>query len=370
MWLLTRRVIALAELIGLPRAAMALATHQESLLATPGVQGASPSLVESWKQKVDVWDSICAIDRIASVMWSLPLATSNYALPKQPVVDSHGQVNARSYLFHLTDIASRILELENMYSSGRPIMELFNAVIGTDQELRSLSALPPKTWRKIHWESLSIDAILQYWHQYFTIRTHLQLALKYEEGQDFAFNFFACLEACQELARRYLSQRLLLPVGFFANRVIDLQVFTATVFLLLASYRTARGSSTFLQAVDIGVITGLVDQVVQMMEIAADRAGGDFARQAASACRSLHVLLEQPQTSSAQNITLNLALVGRIHVSRKSSPPTSQVLDERATDLDLMDSLSYSMEIPETYLSLTDEVGSEWLTWTGWDENG
>jgi hypothetical protein len=341
IWLLTRRVIA---------------------LATPGIQGASPSLVESWKQKADVWDSICAIDRIASVMWSLPLATANYALPKRPVVDSHGQVNAQSYLFHLTDIASRILELDNIYSSGRPIMELFHAVIGTDQELRYLSTLPPKTWRKNHWESLSIDAILQYWHEYFTIRTHLQLALKYEEGQDFAFNFFTCLEACQELARRYLSHRLLLPAGFFANRVIDLQVFTATVFLLLASYRTTRGSSTFLQAVNIGAITGLVDQVVQMMEVAADRAGGDFARQAASACRSLHVLLQQPQTSSAQNITLDLALVGRIHISRKSLPPTSQVFDEGATDLDLMDSVSYSMEIPETYSLLTDEIGDGWLT--------
>lgn len=364
IWLLTRRVIALAELAGLPRAAMALAAHQELNLATPAVQGASPSLVDSWKQKADVWDSICAIDRIASVMWSLPLGTSNYALPERPVVDYHGQVNAQSYLFHLTRIASRIPELDNLCSSGRPIMELFNAVIGTDQELRSLNTLPPKAWRNTHRESLTIDAILQYWHQYFTIRTHLQLALRYEEGQDFAFNFCACLEACQELARRYLAQRLLPPEGFFANRVIDLQVFTATVFLLLASYRTMRASSTFLQAIDIGVTTHLVDQVVNTMEIAAARAGGNFAGQAASACRSLRFLLQQPQTSSTQNITLNLALVGKIHVSRKPLPLTSQVLNERPTDLDFINSLSYSMEIPETCPLLADEIGVEWLTWT------
>ncbi|KAI9728850.1 MAG: hypothetical protein M1834_007237 [Cirrosporium novae-zelandiae] len=404
MWLLTRRVIALAELIGLPRVSMAMAPHQESLAGTSrGAQAeASPSLAGLCRQKAEVWEYICAVDRIISMMWSLPLGTVNYPLPKRPIVDSQGQVNPQSYLYNLADIASRILELDNIYSSGRPLMELFNAVIGTDQELRSLASLTPKSWWKIHSPELSIDALLQYWHQYLTVRTHLQLALKYDEGQEFAFNFITCLDACQELARRYVSMRPILPAGFFANQVIDLQAFTAIVFLLLASFRTTRSSGTFLQAVDVNVTTGLVDQVVRMMGFAADWAGGDFAHQAVDAIRSLSSLLQQPQTLESQEITLNLALVGRIHVSRKiyaakAAPkqpyPTSsqqpqglwqtttssdgsasatQAMPFRSSDLDLMDSLSYSMEIPENYPFLTDETfGTEqWLTWTGRDGNG
>ncbi len=336
------------------------------------------------------------------MMWSLPLATLNYPLPKLPVVGSQGQVNPQSYLYNLADIASRVLELDNIYSSDRPLTELFNAVVGTDQELRSLASLTPKSWHKIHWPELSIDALLQYWHQYLTVRTHLQLALKHDEGQQFAFNFITCLEACQELSRRYVSMRPVLPAGFFANRVFDLQAFTATVFLLLASYRTTHGSRTFPQAIDVNVTTGLVGQVVSMMGFAADRAGGDFAHQAADAIRSLSSLLQQPQTSELQKITLSLPLIGRIHVSRKShaaktvpkqphptptqqpqglwqtttsvdgSTPAAQAVAFRSSDPHLMDSLSYSMEIPEIYPFLTDETfeTEQWLTWTGWDNNG
>lgn len=401
IWLLSRRVIALAEMMGLPRASMALASHQESLAGTSGGAqiGASPSLVGWWRQKAAVWESICAVDRMTSMMWSLPLATVDYPLPKRPIVDSQGQVNPQFYLYGLADIASRVIELDNIFSSGRPLSELFNAVIGTDRELRSLASLTPQSWQRTHWPQLSIDALLQYWRQYLTVRTHLQLALNYKESEQYTYNFITCLDACQELARRYVSMRPILPAGFFANRVIDLQAFTATVFLLLASYRAASDSGTLPQAVNVNVTIGVVDQAVRMMEFAANRVGGDFAHQAADAVRSLSSLLQQPQSSRSQKVTLSLPLVGRIHVSRKphvasfipeqpyptpsqqpqgswqtatsnnESHPAAQAMSLGFSDLNSMDSLTYSMEIPESYPFLTDETsGSEqWFTCIGWD---
>ena len=112
------------------------------------------------------------------------------------------------------------------------------------------------------------------------VRTHLQLALKYKESIP---NFSTCFDACQELARRYVSIRPILPAGFFSDRVIDLQAFTATVFLLLTSYRTTSSSGISPQAVDDNVTTGVVDQAVRMMGFAADQIRGDFAHQAADA---------------------------------------------------------------------------------------
>ena len=372
------------------------ASEQEALINKPHVTqtALSPSPVGRWRQKAEVWESILGIDRVLSMMWSLPLATANYVLPKRPIVDSNGQVNPQAYLYNMADIARSVLELDNIYSSGNPTMDLFNAAISTDQELRSLASSAPLGWLKIHWPELCIDALLQYWHQYLTVRTHLQLALKYDEGQQFAFNFIACLEACQQLARRYVSMRPTLPAGFFANQVLDLQVVTASAFLLLASYRNTHGSGTLPQSINGSVTTSLVDQVVQMMVLAANRAGGDFARQGAEAIRSLGILLQQPQTSKSQSAILSLPLIGRIHVSRKAcatktkpgktfpdpsqqqqgrwqdmssggSVPSTQAMPFQSSGLDPMDSISYSMETPEMYPFLTDETfeTEQWLTW-------
>ena len=334
------------------------------------------------------------------MMWSLPLATVDHPLPKRPIVDSQGQVNPQSYLYGLADIASRVIELDNIYSSGRPLSELFNAVICTDRELRSLASLTPQSWQNSHSPQLSIDALLQYWHQYLMVRTHLQLALNYKESQQFTSNFITCLDACQELARRYVSMRPILPAGFFANRVIDLQAFTATIFLLLASYHTTPDPGTLPQAFDVNDTRGVVDQAVRMMGFAANRVGGDFAHQAADAVRSLSSLLQQPQSSKSQKITLSLPLVGRIHVSRKShaasfvpeqpcpsqqpqgswqtttssdtSHLTAPAMSFGPPDLNVLDSLTCLMEIPESYPFLTDETsGSEqWLTCIEWDGKG
>lgn len=338
------------------------------------------------------------------MMWSLPLATINYPLPKRPILDTQGGVNPRSYQYNLVDIASRVLELDNIYSSGRPLMELLDAVIATDRELRSLASLAPQDWWRIHWPQLSIEALLQFWHQYLTVRAHLQLALKHDDGQQFSFNFITCFDACQELARRYIALRPILPAGFFANWVIDLQTFTATIFLLLASYRTSPGSIMLPQAIDVNVTMAVVDQALQTMEFAAGRVGGDCARQAADAVRSLRSLLKPSRSSESQKIDLNLPLVGRIHVSRKyqattlvpppsyTAPiqqpqpqgpwpaemstdgltPTGQAISFGSSDLNTLDSLEYLMEIPEDYSFLTDETfGTEqWFTSVGTESNG
>jgi hypothetical protein len=190
--------------------------------------------------------------------------------------------------------------------------------------------------------------------------------------------------------------RSILPAGFFANRVVDLQAFTAAVFLLLAGYRSTRASSTFLQAVDVNVTSSLVDQVARLMGVIATRTGGDFACQASEAIRALSTLLTQPQTSEMQEIILSLPLGGRIHVSRKSytaktiskhsysaaahvegiwpthdggPAPNVQELPLRSSDENMIGSLSYSMEIPESYPFFTDEAfgAEQWLSWTGWN---
>ena len=140
--------------------------------------------------------------------------------------------------------------------------------------------------------------MLQYWQKYFTVRTHFQLALiHYGQDQQFACNFVACLEACQDLSRRYVSLRPVAPPGFFANWVIGMQGFTGAVFLQLASYRIKHGfgSELSLHGFDADMVADLVDSCT-------DVAGQNFAQQAANLVRSLDSLLRRPSVTETQRI--------------------------------------------------------------------
>jgi hypothetical protein len=331
---------------------------------------------------------------------SLPLATANHPLPKRPLLDPSGKVNTQAYLYSLADIASRVLELDGMKAARKPLSELFNAVMQTDHELRSLASFPGKNWWNITPSTdFPIDIVLQYWHMYFAVRTHLQLALTYDEqNEQFAFNFITCLDACQELSRRYLTLRPAAPTGFFANWIIDMQAFTSAVFLQLASYRITHksGPGRFSHGFDVDIVADLVGQVAKTMDLCTGRVGDNFAQQAAGVIRSLGSLLERPRVPESQRISLSLPLIGTIHISRKpyskadlsrgqSMPPLMVIhtqpqssrdeasfLDASAAiasqsnpytpdAMESMDSFSYLMEFPETYPFLADNNLSGWM---------
>lgn len=402
MWLLSRRIIALAEMVGLPRASMALASYHEWLagLSNRDYSDISPAVLEDWKQKAEVWESACAVDRMSAMMWSLPLATINYPLSRRPIIDQRGHVNPQSYLYSLADVASRVHELDNIYTSGRPLTDLLEAVMVADHELRSLAGRTPPNWMNLNWSGVLIDTLLQYWHHYLTVRTHLQLALKCDENQRFAFSHATCLEACLQLTRRYISIRPSLPAGFFANRVIDLQVFTAIIFLLLVSWRASTGSDTSPQPTDAATMSSAVEHATGMLEFAAGRVGGDFARQAVEAVLSLRSLLRQPRSFENQKMTMSLPLIGKIHVSRQSqgndsnphhpnlsnmpaqgsgqpamnhygSNPAALAMSGEPPGLVGAESFSYSMEIPENNPLLTDEAlaNEQWFTYMPVENN-
>ena len=323
IWLLSRRIIALAELVGLPRASNLTASNQitgpDDMTDRSGVDSNLLS------KKAAIWESICTVDRMTSMMWSLPLGTAGHVLPKRPLVDQTGQVNPTAYLYTLANSATRILELDNIYFSGRPLSELADAVTGVDHELRLLVDSSPAGWQQSDDPPLSIESLIKYWHQYFLLRTHLQLALSHRSDQPFPFSFQTCLEACTQVVRRYVLIRPVLPGGFFATRVIDLQAFTATVFLLLAGHRYFSQYEGLTPAtVDVDAVLKAVDQVtVVMRAAAAARVGGHLTRQAADAVQSLSALLRQREGSQqAQEIVLSVPLVGKIRVSRRTNNST------------------------------------------------
>lgn len=390
-WLTLRRVIAVAELIGLPRAAATLQRNSESQSHSGHEQcGAycedAPS---EQREKAQVWESICAIDRVMSMMWSLPIATASFPLPVRPIIDSQGQVVLQAFLHRLANIASKVLDLDGVYTQDRPVSDLLSMVMSMDEELQAVANTPAREWWMEAPSMLTPAALFQYWHSYLIIRTHLRLALAYDHDQRFLYNFMSCLGACQVQCKRYITLRPLLPKGFFAHSIVDLQALSAIVFLLLAANKSAAGPSAVASwhIMDAQQSRSLVDEAVQTMEQASARTGSQSALHGVEAIKGLRSLLEQPTSGEPQKVSLLLPLIGRIHVSRKSagsgqprypeqspSDPIRQPFGEYPVDTtgpnylshEWLNTLSCSMDIPEDFSFLSDPTFSteQWLSWS------
>ncbi|KAF2216615.1 hypothetical protein CERZMDRAFT_93908 [Cercospora zeae-maydis SCOH1-5] len=319
LWLTLRRVVALAELSGLPRAwynsqkehARRYADANPPLLGTPS--------------KEALWETICATDRLASMMFNLPAATSTHKFPPRPLIDANGMVRVQRFLFQLAGISMHVTELDEKYMRGHSVEELYERVLAADKELRGLKSLTPVSWWQESAEYLSASLLVQYWHCYFTARLHLHTAMAQDEHDQYSYSRMQCLEACHALARRYSHVRRALPAGFFLCRIVDMQVFTAAVYLLLSSFDCSP-----LQRHDDQSRLQSVEQIVTTMEFVSGQAGSDFALDAANALKGLISHLSEPLNVSAQGLTLRVPLLGSIHVGRRTGGSSVTSLEQHA----------------------------------------
>ncbi|KAK0255712.1 hypothetical protein LTS09_009382 [Friedmanniomyces endolithicus] len=321
VWISLRRIITLAELIGLPGA-----LHQLKAFDTKPGTNVSVCQRERTEQAAELWVSICTVDRLAAMMFNLPLGTVGHVyVLQEPTVN--GQLDTQLYLSRLADVACGVQSMDNLHATGTPPSELCEKVLRLDQQLRALASLAPKGWWNLSSEKVSALHILQYFHQYITIRTHVQLALKNQGNDQYAYSDLVCTETCRDLARRYHVLRGLLPNGFFACRLVDLQALTAAIFLLIKQHSSVQqvvvgGTGMHVHA-DASTRL-LLEQLLEAMEVGAGQPGGHFARQAAKAIRSVSDLLKNQEPSGNQSLTLNVPLLGRIDVRRKTPQPVQQ----------------------------------------------
>lgn len=300
MWIRLRRIIALAELIGLPRASKSLSAE-----STPHHRSAAA-----------IWESICVVDRLAGMMFNLPSATKSYPPLHMSVMSDNGSVNVQAYVGRLTEIALSVQDLDNTPSSERPGFDQLAKVFAVDERLRNLAESTPVAWWTPSIMYMTAERLVQYWHHYFTVRTHLRLALADDESGRFRLNYNTCLSASQTMAQRYIDLRPLLPAGFFACKTTDLQILTAAIFLTFDSSKVDAASTQYHpQASASGT---LAEQLADSMETASKRAGGEVAEKGVVALRSLQSLMgEQPSDSNQKEMSLNLPMLGKISVTRK-----------------------------------------------------
>ena len=114
------------------------------------------------------------------------------------------------------------------------------------------------------------------------MRVYLPFTMEQNPSEENYSSRLACMAACEQVAQRYQFLRRGLPSGFLLGHILDLQVFSATVVLLLTTHGPLP-ADLFRFSSDKAWIESEVSQVAKLMgEKANDITHSHFARNGAA----------------------------------------------------------------------------------------
>ncbi|KAL4737658.1 hypothetical protein BDV11DRAFT_151753 [Aspergillus similis] len=320
-WLKLRHLIALAELMGLPKAA------QLARIKKPN----GPADEAARNEKMQLWNLICTVDRLSGFLINLPPYTRRYQLKNADELIVDGVVQASVYMNRLMDISPKIHDLEDLSATEGPTTKLYTSALEISREARDLASQTPSSWWTINMtDDLRPDHIVQYMHYCLVMKAHLPVTLRQDRTEEYLYSRLACIDACESVAQRYNFIRRKLPLGFFTLRMLDLQAFGAMAALLLLSHTCQFPDHRTFQ-IDKPRIERVVTQIIELMEEKSkDGVGADFAERGAKTLRALRGLLQQDASNPTpmQESTVNVPLLGNIHI-RRNVPAAENKLPER-----------------------------------------
>ncbi|KAG9231785.1 putative Zn(II)2Cys6 transcription factor [Amylocarpus encephaloides] len=313
-WLRLRHFIAIAELMGLPKGYQVVQSNIEN-----GVEND-----EAQSRRAQLWESLCACDGLAGMAINLPPSISPYKRPKAQKLIVDGHVQPQSYISRLMDVTTAIQY--DIHITPGSSGDIYASVLDLDRRIRMLASEMPYSWWSMDKRDINADSVVQFMHYCTTMRVHLSFAARPDPDGQYSYSRFACRDACESVAKYYQFLRRDLPSGIFISQNMDLQVFTASVALLLLTH----GSPSTKLQIDKGKIDKLISEVVTLMEEKSrdNVAGSNLAQHGVSTIRSLYGLLRQEdQVSEVQQLTLKIPLLGRVHISRnhdaRVAPPNN-----------------------------------------------
>ena len=222
-WLTFRRAIGFAQLLGL---------HKRI--------GSSESNTNEPVRKESIWKSLYASDRLLSLILGLPYGPAEI----HSSVDRDSESSAKGiqrqdigelYLFRLANIVGHIIDRNQQLPSNNMLPLTFKI----EAEMMELSASMTSSW----WESglklcdkekqMWSQLLPQFWHHQARTLLHLPFMLKATTDRRYEYNKIATLESAREMIARYRIIRPVQGFGSLVCRMIDFQVFTAAMILVL-----------------------------------------------------------------------------------------------------------------------------------------
>ncbi|PCG95433.1 Hypothetical protein PENO1_073540 [Penicillium occitanis (nom. inval.)] len=314
-WLRLRHFIAVAEVMGLPNAYLISPYNQEN-----GSHG-----YETQLQRAKLWQSLCFADGISGVVLNLPPSISPYQRPNlQPLVID-GAIQPQAYIGRLIEITTKIRYRDSTHMARGSKAELYASVLELDGELKVLAAETPKSWWVRSVKHSIPDHLVQFLHWCINMRIHLAFTMRNDSDEDYSYSRMVCGDACESVTEHYRHLRQELPSGIFLSRCLDLQAFIATVVLLLTSHSSPCTDSPNLRISKVKV-NRIVTQTIEVMdERSKNTAVSHFAQHCVTSIRSLKELLQQNDGGSdAQEMTLKIPLLGKVHIRRNRNRTQTQ----------------------------------------------
>lgn len=372
-WLALRRLIAVAEFMGLPRLARIYETQQSR------EEHSDSELFRSAK----LWVSICVIDRIISTLNGLPVATRLYSLPSMP----EAQVTLEKQpLEHFIKLSNLAMEIQDM-DEGRHLTASnnhYSLVLRINRDLHNLASTIPDSWQVGAVSEISRADLVTFMHQAVTLQLHVRFVLR-DDGdvEDYTHSKIVGLQTCQLLTQLWRKMRDHLPIGFFMFAIMDVQAFTAIITMMLVS-GTGHSGRAFSQ-VDRRALAAQVEETFHIFEHNAQKPySSKFLRRAVTTLHNLRDVLDGnsvARNASSPSIVLKVPLLGKVHVRKginrsqahESDTLTSQALAnpcnmtqsmEAAMHPASYDALSWMIEedgdtLFQDYLMMDDN--EEWL---------
>lgn len=227
-WIYFRRGIFHAQLLGLYRRPT---KHKD----------------EEAQRRQSIWLALYQGDRIYSLLLGLPYAVSSKHSEIEIVVKEPAGQN---YILQLVDIVGRVIDRNHEPSSN----ESYSETVKLEGEMTSIASIMPPEWWKI--DPMSPDAVVgamynrllpQFWHHQVRALLHLPYMLKASQDRRYEYNRIAALESAREMILRYQIFRPLQGYSSLICKIIDFQVFTAAMLLILnliGSYMHNAGQHT------------------------------------------------------------------------------------------------------------------------------
>ncbi|KAJ5641974.1 hypothetical protein N7490_005974 [Penicillium lividum] len=320
-WVKLRHVSAIAELMGLPRSFQAVQRN--------GLSAASDDKMQFGKAQL--WEMICAADRLLGMILNLPPDTRWQRHLEDQALVMDGVVQPRLYFTRLANIAGKVQHLDELNSSRESTAELSKSTFELVEELRSLASQTPESWWTQQMDHIEPDNIVQAIHYYVLLRAYMPLTLRQDSSEKPYNTQLVCFKACESVIQRYTTLLNVLPPGFFLYTMMELHTFTATVILLLLSH-SSKTNRQFSLLVDRARTEGQVEQVINLMRrVINDTPTSRIAENAVNTLSSLISLLQEDEhATQGRKLMLDVPLLGKVHIQRNvrvSQLPAMDVIE-------------------------------------------
>ncbi|KAL8823439.1 MAG: hypothetical protein Q9191_005856 [Dirinaria sp. TL-2023a] len=266
-WIYHRRGIFLAQLLGLHR-------HSKQ-------EGQNEAEVE---RRQSIWTALFQGDRFFSLLLGLPYAVSSKHCDMYIAAGSMPW----KYMHRLGEISGRVIDRNHETSPN----DSYSETIAIEGQMANFAAsMPPQWWDVDSLDSLGFDEVAQqmysrllpqFWHHQTRTLLHLPFMLKATQDRRYEFNRIAALESARGMIVRY---KIIRPVQGFQSlicKIIDFQVFTSAMLLVLNLIGSSMTSPDRLHQDDSGDWR-LVSETYDILQRASYETEGLVASQAARA---------------------------------------------------------------------------------------